>query len=106
MKLEYDYQPEADDTKHGVKDADTDLYVASIYTSGMSLTGTETQDDEAAKKLAKVFAASLDMLDDLKMAVSVLGLHADTYRDRGASRIAASLEAVIDKINETLNKTL
>ena len=69
MKLEYDYQPEADDLKHGVKDADTGLYVASIYISGMSFGGTKTQDDKAAENLAKVFAASLDMLEDLKMAV-------------------------------------
>ena len=106
MKLKYDYQYETDDTKHGVKDADTDLYVAVIYNSGMSLTGTETQDDEAAEKLAKVFAASLDMLEDLKMAVEVLGLHAESYRDRGAIRIAAKLEAIVVKISGTLNKTL
>lgn len=106
MKLKYDYLHEADDTKHGVKDADTDLYVASIYISGMSRKGTKNQDDRAAEKLARVFAASLDMLEDLKMAVEVLGLHAESYRDRGAIRIAATLEAVIAQINETLNKTL
>ena len=113
MKLKYDYLHEVDDylheandTKHGVKDADTDLYVASIYISGMSLTGTKTQDDKAAENLAKVFAARLDMLEDLKLAVEVLELHADSYRDRGAIRIAATLEAVIVKINETINKTL
>ena len=106
MKLKYDYQPEADDLKHGVKDADTDLYVASIYISGMSRKGTKTQNRKAAEKLARVFAASLDMLEDLKLAVEVLEFHADSYRDRGATRIAATLEAVTDKINETLNKTL
>ena len=106
MKLKYGYLYEADDTRHGIKDTDTGLYVAAIYTSGMSFTGTGTQDDEAAEKLAKVFAASLDMLEDLKLAVEVLGLHAESYRDRGAIRIAATLEAVIAQINETLNKTL
>ena len=106
MKLKYDYHYEADDLKHNVKDADTDLYVASIYISGMSRKGTKTQDDRAAEKLARVFAASLDMLEDLKLAVEVLELHADSYRGRGAIRIAATLEAVIVKISETLNKTL
>ena len=107
MKLEYSYYRGTDkDTGHGIKDTDTDLYVASIHISGMSLTGTETQDDKAAENLAKVFAASLDMLEDLKLAVMVLELHADSYRDRGAIRTAATLEAVIDKINATINKTL
>ncbi len=97
MKLEYDYQPEADDLKHGVKDADTDLYVASIYISGMSRNGTKTQDRKAAEKLAKVFAASLDMLEDLKMAVEVLRMPVVNYQN---------LENLVAKINATINETL
>lgn len=97
MKLKYDYLHEANDTKHGVKDADTGLYVASIYISGMSFSGTKTQDDRAAEKLAKVFAASLDMLEDLKMAVEVLRMPVVNYQ---------KLENLVTKINATINKTL
>ena len=97
MKLEYDYLYKEDDTKHGVKDADTGLHVAAIYTSSMSFKGTKTQDDKAAEKLAKVFAASLDMLDDLKMAVEVLRMPVVNYQ---------KLENLVAKINATLNKTL
>lgn len=63
----------------------------------MSLKGTETQDDKAAEKLAKVFAASLDMLEDLKMAVEVLRMSVVNYQ---------KLENLVTKINATINKTL
>ena len=93
LKLKYT----TDDIQHGVIDTDTGLHVAAIYTSGMSFAGTEAQDDEAAKQLAKVFAASLDMLEDLKTAVEVLRMPVVNYQ---------KLENLVAKINATLNKTL
>ena len=113
MELEYKYDEHEEgdmDTAHDVVDNRTGLWVATVLTIGMSKEIADQEDDAKAKSLAHIFAASLDMLADLREAAATLRRYEALHRAKNTedslakaevnAALATRFEATIAKATE------